>query len=42
MSIKIDETDRKLLDLLQRDASLSTADLARRVGLSMSPCWRRI
>jgi Lrp/AsnC family transcriptional regulator len=42
MPIKIDEIDRRLLDLLQRDASLSTADLARRVGLSMSPCWRRI
>jgi Lrp/AsnC family transcriptional regulator len=42
MPIKIDDIDRKLLDLLQRDASASTADLAKRVGLSMSPCWRRI
>jgi Lrp/AsnC family transcriptional regulator len=42
MPIKIDEIDRNVLDLLQRDASLSTAELARRVGLSMSPCWRRI
>ena len=42
MSVKIDEIDRRILDLLQRDASLATAELAKRVGLSMSPCWRRI
>lgn len=42
MPTKIDEIDRAILDQLQRDSSLSTADLAKRVGLSMSPCWRRI
>ncbi len=42
MSIKIDKIDRAILEQLQRDASLSTADLATQVGLSMSPCWRRI
>jgi len=42
MPIKIDEIDHRILDQLQRDASLSTADLAKQVGLSMSPCWRRI
>lgn len=42
MSIKIDEIDHRILEQLQRDASLSTADLAKQVGLSMSPCWRRI
>ena len=42
MPIKIDEIDRKILEQLQRDASPSTADLAEQVGLSMSPCWRRI
>ena len=38
----IDKTDLKILDALQKDASLSTADIAQRVGLSQSPCWRRI
>ncbi len=42
MPIKIDEIDRHILDELQRDAGASTADVASRVGLSMSPCWRRI
>ncbi len=42
MSLKIDEIDRRILDELQRDAGVSTTDLAARVGLSMSPCWRRI
>lgn len=38
----MDKLDRKILDLLQRDASLSIAELAERVGLSKAPCWRRI
>lgn len=38
----LDAIDLKILDSLQRDASLSTAELADRVGLSQSPCWRRI
>lgn len=42
MSLKIDDIDRKILERLQRDASPSTAELAEQVGLSMSPCWRRI
>lgn len=42
MSLKIDDIDRRILEELQRDAGISTADLASRVGLSMSPCWRRI
>ena len=37
-----DAIDAKLLDLIQRDASLSVAELAGQVGLSSSPCWRRI
>lgn len=40
--VDLDETDLKLLRLLQQDASLSTAELAERVGLSQAPCWRRI
>jgi Lrp/AsnC family transcriptional regulator len=39
---ELDSIDLKILDILQKDASLSTADLAERVGLSQSPCWRRI
>jgi Lrp/AsnC family transcriptional regulator len=38
----MDEIDRRILRLLQRDASLSLSELAERVGLSTSPCWRRI
>jgi Lrp/AsnC family transcriptional regulator len=38
----LDAVDIKILTLLQQDASISTADLAERVGVSQSPCWRRI
>lgn len=38
----MDRLDRKILDTLQRDASLSIADLANKVGLSTTPCWRRV
>jgi len=38
----LDRTDLRILDVLQKDASLSTAEVAQRVGLSQSPCWRRI
>ena len=39
---KIDSIDLRILSELQQDASLSNAEIARRVGLSVSPCWRRI
>jgi Lrp/AsnC family transcriptional regulator len=38
----LDSTDLRILDTLQRDATVSTSELAQRVGLSQSPCWRRI
>jgi Lrp/AsnC family transcriptional regulator len=38
----MDPLDRKILGVLQEDASLSLAELAERVGLSPSPCWRRV
>lgn len=38
----MDRTDRKILRLLQEDCGMAVADLARRVGLSTTPCWRRI
>ncbi len=40
--MKLDRLDLQILDALQRDATLSTAEVASRVGLSQSPCWRRI
>jgi Lrp/AsnC family transcriptional regulator len=38
----MDVIDRKILDLLQRDATLSIAEIADQVGLSQTPCWKRI
>jgi len=40
--IKLDKTDLRILKLLQENANLSATDIADRVGLSQSPCWRRI
>jgi len=40
--MNLDQTDIAILNLLQNDASLSTADIAAKVNLSQSPCWRRI
>ncbi len=42
MQPKLSPIDRKILRLLQHDASLSAAEIAERVELSQSPCWRRI
>ena len=39
---ELDRTDRKILAILQEDSSLAVADIATRVGLSQTPCWRRI
>lgn len=38
----LDETSLRILDALQQNADLSNAELAERVGLSPSPCWRRV
>ena len=38
----MDAIDRKILDLLQRDATLSIAEIGAQVGLSQTPCWKRI
>ncbi|HTN32926.1 MAG TPA: Lrp/AsnC family transcriptional regulator [Marinobacter sp.] len=40
--LKIDKTDRKILELLQRNGSLTNQELAEKVGLSPSPCLRRV
>ena len=37
----MDRLDRKILRLLQEDSTLAVADLAKKVGLSTTPCWRR-
>ncbi len=42
MPQSLDEIDTRILEYIQNDASLSVADIAERVGLSSSPCWRRI
>ncbi len=38
----MDRIDRKILELIQTDATLSTVEIADKVGLSSTPCWRRI
>jgi Lrp/AsnC family transcriptional regulator len=38
----MDAIDRKILVTLQEDASLSVAEIGQRVGLSSTPCWKRI
>jgi len=38
----MDPIDLKILSLLQQDATISIADLAHKVGLSQTPCWKRI
>ena len=42
LSVDLDLIDKKILELIQNDASLSVAEIAEKVGLSSSPCWRRI
>jgi len=38
----MDAIDRKILAVLQEDAALSVAEIGNRVGLSSTPCWKRI
>ena len=38
----MDATDRKILDLLQVDASLTVKEIAAQIPLSATPCWKRI
>lgn len=39
---ELDRVDREILRLLSEDATLSLADIAGRVGLTATPCWKRI
>jgi len=41
-NIVLDAIDRRILALLQEDATVPIATLAERVGLSQTPCWKRI
>lgn len=38
----LDQLDRKILALVQSDSSLSVQEIGERVGLSSTPCWRRL
>lgn len=42
MAQDLDTIDTRILALIQEDAALSVAEIAEQVGLSSSPCWRRI
>ncbi|MBO1254736.1 Lrp/AsnC family transcriptional regulator [Alteromonas sp. 5E99-2] len=42
MSEPLQKIDIHILQLLQKDANLSATEIAEQVGLSQSPCWRRI
>ncbi|OUS40657.1 AsnC family transcriptional regulator [Oleispira antarctica] len=42
LKIALDRTDRRILDELQKDGAISNLDLADKVGLSPSPCSRRV
>ncbi|GAB5348414.1 Leucine-responsive regulatory protein [Alteriqipengyuania sp. 357] len=42
MSVELDRLDVKILARLQIDAAASSSEIADQVGLSQSPCWRRI
>jgi Lrp/AsnC family transcriptional regulator len=42
MHEELSAADIRILEQIQKDASLSTSELAEKVGLSQSPCWRRL
>jgi Lrp/AsnC family transcriptional regulator len=42
VSQDLDSIDVRILELIQEDAALSVAEVADKIGLSSSPCWRRI
>lgn len=39
---RMDDVDKKILQLIQRDASLSISEIASAAGLSHTPCWKRL
>ena len=40
--MKLDKFDQEILRVMQTDATVSMAELSQRVGLSHTPCWRRV
>ena len=42
MPYALDNTDRRILRVIQEEARVSNSELAERIGLSPSPCWRRV
>ena len=38
----VDRLDKKIIQILQEDSTIPVAEIGRRVGLSTTPCWRRI
>ena len=38
----LDRMDRKILEILQKDCTLPVAEVGKQIGLSTTPCWRRI
>jgi Lrp/AsnC family transcriptional regulator len=38
----LDRMDRKILGILQKDCTLPVAEIGKQIGLSTTPCWRRI
>jgi Lrp/AsnC family transcriptional regulator len=38
----LDRMDRKILEILQKDCTLQVAEIGKQIGLSTTPCWRRI
>jgi len=41
-TVILDALDKRIINELQKDAKISNVELARRVGLSQSPCWTRV
>lgn len=42
MPVELDQAERRILAIMQDDATLSVSEIAERAGMSQSPCWRRI
>jgi len=38
----LDRMDRKIIDILQRDCTMPVAEIGKQIGLSTTPCWRRL
>jgi Lrp/AsnC family transcriptional regulator len=42
LQVELDQTDRRILDVLQADGTLSAAEVAAKVNVTSTTCWRRI